>query len=183
MGTFGCFEVTIGIHGKERVDYLSWETKGIWRAYEIKVTKGDFRSPAAKSFVGHYNYYVMPHVLWLAVKNEIPSDIGVKTERGVVKPPKRRDLTVLHEVLMTSLMRSLYRDAEEYVAAGMDMETLDNWRLKKERNKNQQTIRRLRHEVKMLRERRDWAANDFLRRDGMVEYWRSRALAAEGKTN
>ena len=27
-GTFGCFEVTIGWRGKERVDYLTYDTKG-----------------------------------------------------------------------------------------------------------------------------------------------------------
>lgn len=30
MGVFGCFEVTIGWYGKERVDYLTYDTKGLW---------------------------------------------------------------------------------------------------------------------------------------------------------
>lgn len=29
MGTFGCYEVTIGYGGKERVDYMTYDTKGI----------------------------------------------------------------------------------------------------------------------------------------------------------
>ena len=37
QGVFGCFEVTIGWFGKERVDYMTYDTKGIWRCYEIKV--------------------------------------------------------------------------------------------------------------------------------------------------
>ena len=31
IGIFGCFEVTIGIGGKERVDYITYDTKGIFR--------------------------------------------------------------------------------------------------------------------------------------------------------
>ena len=58
MGTFGCYEVTIGYGGKERVDYMTYDTKGIFRCYEVKVSKADFHSAAVKSFVGHYNYYV-----------------------------------------------------------------------------------------------------------------------------
>lgn len=41
-GVFGCFEVTIGFGGRERVDYLTYDTKGVWRCYEIKVSKEDF---------------------------------------------------------------------------------------------------------------------------------------------
>lgn len=29
IGVFGCFEVTIGWCGKERVDYITYDTKGI----------------------------------------------------------------------------------------------------------------------------------------------------------
>lgn len=41
-GVFGCFEVTIGFNGNERVDFLTYDTKGIWRCYEIKVSKKIF---------------------------------------------------------------------------------------------------------------------------------------------
>lgn len=59
MGVFGCLEVTIGFGGKERVDYMTYDTQGIFRCYEIKVTKSDFHSKHSNSFVGHYNYYVL----------------------------------------------------------------------------------------------------------------------------
>lgn len=39
MGTFGCYEVTIGYGGKERVDYMTYDTKGIFRCYEVKVSR------------------------------------------------------------------------------------------------------------------------------------------------
>ena len=72
MGVFGCFEVTIGFFGKERVDYMTYDTKGIFRCYEIKVSKSDFHSNAKLSFVGHYNYYVLTRKLYEEVKDEIP---------------------------------------------------------------------------------------------------------------
>lgn len=43
-GTFGCYEVTIGWYGKERVDYITYNTEGIWRCYEIKASTVDFNS-------------------------------------------------------------------------------------------------------------------------------------------
>lgn len=60
QGTFGCFEVTIGWYGSEIVDYITYSTNGEFRCYEIKVSKSDFKSKAALSFKGDFNYYVMP---------------------------------------------------------------------------------------------------------------------------
>jgi hypothetical protein len=115
QGTFGCFEVTIGWFGKERVDYLTYDTKGIFRCYEIKVTKADFHSKASKTFVGHLNYYVMPEELYNEVKDEIPSHIGVHNGTSVIKKPKRQELKVSIDVLKDSLIRSLCREVENYI--------------------------------------------------------------------
>lgn len=71
----GCFEVTIGWYGKERVDYITYDTKGIWRCYEIKVSKSDFHSKAKKTFIGHYNYFVVTRELYNEIKNEIHCNI------------------------------------------------------------------------------------------------------------
>lgn len=76
QGVFGCFEVTIGWFGKERVDYMTYDTKGTFRCYEIKVTKADFHSPCHNSFVGHLNYYVLPVELYEAVQDEIQGGTG-----------------------------------------------------------------------------------------------------------
>ena len=63
------------------VDTLACRTKPDgtheWRCYELKVSKSDFKSTAKISFIGHYNYYVMPKPLYDATKAEIPSHIGV----------------------------------------------------------------------------------------------------------
>lgn len=134
VGVFGCFEVTIGYAGKERVDFMTYEpAKKIFRCYEIKVTKEDFHSPAKKSFVGDYNYFVLTEELWETVKDEIPAEIGVYVGQNCRKKAKRSTLpdtkkcemwrsiggkstkieTPLREVLLESMVRSLYRDSDK----------------------------------------------------------------------
>ncbi len=115
QGVFGCFEVTIGWFGKERVDYLTYDTNGIWRCYEIKVSKSDFHSKAHKTFVGHYNYYVMPKELYEQVNNEIPRHIGVWNGNSCIKRAKKQELAVDEQILKDSLIRSLYREAEKVI--------------------------------------------------------------------
>ena len=85
MGVFGCFEVTIGFGGRERVDYMTYDTKGVFRCYEIKCTKSDFYSKAKKSFVGNYNYYVLTKELYEEVKKDIPKHIGVYVYSELIK--------------------------------------------------------------------------------------------------
>lgn len=114
MGIFGCFEVTIGWFGKERVDYMTYDTNHIFRCYEIKVSKADFHSNNHNTFVGHYNYYVMPLKLYDAVASEIPDHVGVYCDSGCVKRAKRRDC-VDTNILKDSLLRCLYREAEKVI--------------------------------------------------------------------
>ncbi|MNW32216.1 hypothetical protein D3C74_91560 [compost metagenome] len=113
MGVFGCFEVTIGWYGKERVDYMTYDTKGIWRCYEVKVSKSDFQSNAHNTFVGNYNYYVMPKDLYEQVKDKIPEHIGVYLGGTLIKRAKRRELGVDDQILKDCMIRSLSRDAEK----------------------------------------------------------------------
>lgn len=112
-GTFISFECTIGWYGKERVDCLTYDTNGIWRCYEIKVSKSDFHSRAKKTFIGHYNYYAMPEKLYVEVKDEIPEHIGVYVDGNLVKRAKRQELGVDEKVLKDSFIRCLYREAEK----------------------------------------------------------------------
>ena len=113
QGVFGCFEVTIGWFGNERVDYLTYDTKGIWRCYEIKASVSDFRSPAAKTFIGHFNYFVMPREIYEKVKDEIPSGIGVIINGMSVVKAKRRELGVDEQILKDSMIRSLAREYQQ----------------------------------------------------------------------
>lgn len=114
QGVFGCFEVTIGWFGKERVDYMTYDTKGIWRCYEIKVSKSDFHSKAKKTFIGHYNYFVMPSKLYEQVKGEIPNHVGVYCGGDLVKRAKKQELQVEEEILKNSMIRSLHREFQKY---------------------------------------------------------------------
>ena len=118
QGVFGCFEVTIGWFGSERVDYITYDTKGIWRCYEIKVSKSDFNSKSKVTFVGHFNYYVMPQELYEQVKNEIPEHVGVYINGYCAKKPKRQKLGVEEKRLTKSLIRSLFREAEKLIRSG-----------------------------------------------------------------
>lgn len=118
MGVYGCFEVTIGFSGSERVDYITYDTKGVWRCYEIKVSKADFHSKAAKSFIGNYNYYVMPGSLYDAIKDEIPAHIGVYVGGECVKKAMKQPLSVDEAILKDSMIRSLYRDSDKLHKTG-----------------------------------------------------------------
>lgn len=120
QGTFGCYEVTIGWFGSERVDYMTYNTKGEWRCYEIKCSVSDFHSKAKKTFIGHYNYFVMTQELYDKVKDEIPDHIGVYIYGRLVKRPKRQELGEDEQVIKDSFIRSLYRDTEKFYEGGND---------------------------------------------------------------
>lgn len=118
QGTFGCHEVTIGFFGNERVDYMTYDTSGTFRCFEIKVSASDFRSNNKNSFVGHLNYYVMPIELYEKVKTEIPSHVGVYAswtgnDLSCVKKPKRQELVLNPDIMKDSMLRSLYREYEK----------------------------------------------------------------------
>ena len=81
---YGCEEVTIGFpndgHGNEIVDFMSMDSKGILRCYEIKISLSDLHSNAKKSWYGNYNYLVVSSELYKKVKtwiDEIPNHIGI----------------------------------------------------------------------------------------------------------
>lgn len=115
QGLFACFEVTIGWFGKERVDYLTYDTQGIWRCYEIKISKSDFHSKAHNTFIGHFNYYVMTKELYEDVKNEIPNHIGIYVGMSCIKKAKKQELKIDEQVLKDSMIRSLYRESEKVI--------------------------------------------------------------------
>lgn len=101
-----------------------------WRCYELKVTKSDFHSQAKLSFVGHYNYFVLPLKLYDQVADEIPTGIGVLIYRPfnptmlataseppltpgyltVARTPRRQDLQVPATELTTRFIASQARE-------------------------------------------------------------------------
>jgi len=129
MGTYLCFEVAMpgkyrGANVVERVDLLTYDTKGDWRFYELKITKSDFYSKNKVTFKGHFNYYVLPIELYEKVKNDIPHGVGVYTaqhlndyDRIIVnckKKAKRRELAVNEDKLQFAFMQSLSREHGKY---------------------------------------------------------------------
>jgi hypothetical protein len=129
MGVYMCLEVAMphhaGINGygnRERVDLLLLEAhgwnyeSGIWRCFEIKVSKSDFHSKAAVTFYGNFNYYAMPRELYEKVKQEIPDGIGVFVADEhydhceCVRKPKRIELVIPHNKLLFALMQGLSRE-------------------------------------------------------------------------
>ena len=161
MGVFGCFEVTIGWWGKERVDYITYDTNGTWRCYEIKVSKADFYSKANKTFVGHYNYFVLPSKeLYEEVKEDIPKHIGVYVNYRMVKRPKRQELQVDEQILKDSMIRSLYREAEKLFKSD-DPKVIENYNRR---------INRLTEENQKLRKKNTMITNALFNKFG--RYWR-----------
>ncbi|MDC6398428.1 hypothetical protein [Lactiplantibacillus pentosus] len=104
-----------------------------WRCYELKVTKADFHSKAKLSFIGHYNYFVLPQTLYEDVKDEIPDRIGVLIYREfdaralalapqplrtpgfltVAKKAQHQDLQVDETALTAHFVASLFREVDK----------------------------------------------------------------------
>lgn len=74
---FYVFECTIGWYGREIVDCIMYNCDRQTYCYEIKQSVQDFHSKNALTFIGNYNYFVMPYELYLKVKDEIPNNIEV----------------------------------------------------------------------------------------------------------
>ncbi|EHT7730683.1 hypothetical protein KXP56_002522, partial [Staphylococcus pseudintermedius] len=99
---------------REIVDFLTYDSKNVFRAYEIKVTKEDLKSNAKLSFVGHYNYFVLPRQLYEEVKGTdlLPFNVGIVIiGEGLIKKSGRKTLSMSDNIkLLESLMRSLNRE-------------------------------------------------------------------------
>ena len=128
---YGCEEVTIGFpnngHGNEIVDFMTMDSKGILRCYEIKVSLSDLKSKAKKSWFGNYNYLVITDNLFHKVYDwsiYIPDHIGVMVYSGneicCKRRPIKKELSSLDQLMIKEgLIRSLtwkmwkYRDAAD----------------------------------------------------------------------
>ena len=118
QGVFCCEEVTIGWYGKERVDFMTYDTNDIFRCFEIKITKSDFKSKAAITFCGDYNYYVLTPKLYEDVVSYIAKPIGIYVYENhrltLIKKPQKQKSSVDRDVIKNSFIRSLAREANKY---------------------------------------------------------------------
>lgn len=120
-------EVTFdyGTEHQIRVDYMRFKPvnntvsgieKGDVYCYEIKSSVEDFRSKHGHNFIGDYNYYVMPHEVYLAVMKEIPYYVGVYCPIEDTKfltcmtPPRRRDRSRPVSEVLLMMFRSAARE-------------------------------------------------------------------------
>lgn len=102
----------------EIVDILELNSQKGWVCYEIKISKSDFHSKAIKSFVGDYNYYLMPQELYEQVENEIPKEIGVYTYKNKYlycskKARKQKLIEDMDTQLFYGMIRALNREREK----------------------------------------------------------------------
>lgn len=111
----------------EIVDILTWESnKNIWRCYELKVSLQDFKSNASKTFVGNYNYYLIPNTLLDKVEHLIPKEIGIyvydtnepkykyQSRITCYKKAKKQDLLCTEQEIYYGMIKSLYREMKKY---------------------------------------------------------------------
>lgn len=104
-----------------------------WRCYELKVTKSDFHSKAKLSFIGNYNYFVLPQKLYEEVSDEIPTHIGVMIYRAfdkkavdlapqtlrtpgfltIAKKAQYQELQVDEKALTSHFVASLFREVDK----------------------------------------------------------------------
>ena len=115
---YGCEEVTIGFynngHGNEIVDFMTMDSKGIVKCYEIKVTLDDLKSSAKLSWYGHYNYLLVTPELYQKVNDwsqHIPKHIGIIVGTGLVskRKAKKIDLSLEQSMMVKeSLIRSMF---------------------------------------------------------------------------
>lgn len=104
----------------EIVDILELNSQKGWVCYEIKISKSDFHSKATKSFVGDYNYYIMPEKLCKKVIDEIPKEIGVYSYDGkelhlIKKARKQKIIDDIDKQLYYGMVRALSRERDKQV--------------------------------------------------------------------
>ncbi|WP_282801522.1 hypothetical protein [Secundilactobacillus kimchicus] len=144
------------------VDTLSYQQlpdgQTEWRCYELKVTKTDFHSKAQLSFIGHYNYFVLPYDLYVTVATEIPTEIGVLSYQPydairlaqatdpvttpgyltVEKKARYQDLGVAEDLLTNHFIHSLNREVYKAKQAEQGLGQFSSHRLYKELKKRYQ---------------------------------------------
>lgn len=152
---YGCEEITIGFynngHGNEIVDFMTMDSKGIVKCYELKVTLQDLKSSAKKSWYGNYNYLVVSKTLYDTVEDwniYVPKHVGiiVGTSLSIVKKPTKKNIDNDTEIMLKeSFVRSMYWKMIKYI----DAQSLDN-------------LKKLNAKIKKLEQERDKYYKDSL---------------------
>ena len=163
-GEYGCEEVTIGFlhdgNGREIVDFLSMDSDGAFRCYEIKVSLADLRSEAKLSWYGDYNYLVVSEDLWKkspAWDNYIPPYAGILAGTGLSVKRRAKKISLSEEqraLLEDSLVRSLYWRMED-LRRNSDRTMLEEY------SRKLNEYHAAAEQLKVQYERTVWEANDY----------------------
>ena len=150
---YGCEEITIGFnnngHGNEVVDFMTMDSKGIIKCYELKVTLQDLKSDAKKSWYGHYNYLVVSRELYNKVADW---DEYIKEHIGIIvgeyleskRKAKRCEVSTETEIMLKeSMIRSMFWKMQKY----KDAQSIEK------QKQLQSKIRNLERENENIRER------------------------------
>ena len=142
IGTYMCSEVSVPksfekkMH-RQRVDWLIYEPKSdIFRGFELKLTKQDFHSSAAHTFIYNYNYYLMPYSLFQEIEEEIPDFVGVwvcydsSMDIQCIKRPKKQKLQCNHDDLLFSMFQSLSREFNKQKIMEFGLKTTKKGKIK-----------------------------------------------------
>lgn len=109
-----------------RVDYMKFKPvnntvsgieKGDFYCYEVKSSVEDFHSKNGHNFIGDYNYYVMPHDVFIKIKTEIPYKVGVycpcgnelKSVKKAVRSDRERPVSEMLLMMFRSAKRDMIR--------------------------------------------------------------------------
>lgn len=123
---YGCKEVTIGFPnnhmGREICDFVTMDSYGILRCYEIKVSFSDLQSSAKMSWYGHYNYLVIPESMVEKITDyvhKILDFVGIPVandgQLSSLRKAKIQNISEYREQnLRESMIRSLYFKMEAY---------------------------------------------------------------------
>ena len=116
----GCPEVSLDDFGI--VDYISVDVGGAHtvRCYELKISKSDFLSDNKKTFIGDFNYYVLPTELYYDVRNLVEDGIGIwlVDSRGRVECKRqatRMTCQMSRKRIMGKVLRALNRENLKHV--------------------------------------------------------------------
>jgi hypothetical protein len=123
LGVYGCFEVTVGdVYGTERVDFMTMDSKENFRCYEIKVSKSDFSSKSKLTFLGDFNYLVIPKKLIEEIKDMdrykslMWSGIGILTyyDGGGIQVERKAKNKAISIAQRCNLMHCMVRSLSRY---------------------------------------------------------------------
>ena len=111
-----------------RVDYMKFKPlnntvggieKGDFYCFEVKSCVDDFKSKNGHNFIGDFNYYVMPFDVYEEIKNLVPYNVGVLTEKTdrigrsyleCTKKARRKDRERPVSEMLLMMFRSANRD-------------------------------------------------------------------------